>query len=451
MMKTRTCRGSPRERGAITPILAVSLAMALGLMALTVDLGQLFVGKNELQNIADAAALAGAKKLIQEDPSNPGRAVVNCTEAITKAQAIAAENRSSGAAMTVTGADVVVGQWDHATGSFTRTGCSANPMEVTAIQVTVRRDGTDNPSLSTNFAGMVGGGSTMNTSATAVAYLGLAGTSSLSIPFGVPANYPAGQEPHNPYTRINPLLDWLLPRPAIAADQTYKWKDDGGATGGTTLDTTRAIFIMPLYGERTDLTKLQKYIKGQVGGGLRYPQVQTGQKVYPISEYRWTSNVYNNFNYMKNRFNAEKDPATGKWRVTVAVYGTTDPLAAAPTPNPWLKLAQRLLPGPTAAYACASYTSPAVWVQGFVTLDIKKVMCDYNGDGTWDSTCTSKAYPNDGSCYKKCYMEVEVPLNQNFVSYDQSAKPTPVERSYQDINPSASNVGNFASVPYLVK
>jgi hypothetical protein len=69
----------------------------------------------------------------------------------------------------------------------------------------------------------------------------------------------------------------------------------------------------------------------------------------------------------------------------VAVYGTSDPLAAAPTPNPWLKLAQRLLPGPTAAYACASYTSPAVWVQGFVTLDIKKVMCDYNGDGTWDS------------------------------------------------------------------
>lgn len=437
MLKTRTCRGSPRERGAITPILAVSMAMALGLMALTVDLGQLFVGKNELQNIADAAALAGADQLIQaNDPSNPGLAAVYCTEAITTAQAIAAENRSSGAAMTVTGADVTVGQWNLTTGTFTRTGCSADPMEVNAIQVTVRRDGTDNPSLGATFGNLVGGSATMNTSATAVAYLGLAGTSSLTIPFGVPTNYPAGQAP---YVRTNPFLDWLMPRPAIAADpQPYTWKD----LGGTTLDTTRGTFIMPLYGERTDLSKLQKYIKGQDLGGLRYPQVQTGQKVYPISEYRWASNVYNNFTYMKNRFNIEKR-AEGKWRVTVAVYSTSNPLAAAPTPNSWLKLAQRLLPGPTAAHACASYTVPAVYVQGFVTLDVTGVTCN--------STCKNYAYPDNRSCYQTCYMNVEVPLNQNFVSYDQSAKPTPVERSYQDMNPSASNVGNFASVPYLVK
>jgi Flp pilus assembly protein TadG len=240
MLKTKTCRGSPHERGAITPILAVTLVMALGLMALTVDLGQLFVAKNELQNIADAAALAGAKKLIQaKDPNNPGLAAVYCSEAITTAQAIAAENRSSGDTMTVTGADVTVGQWNLATGSFSRTGCSANPMEVTAIQVRVRRDGTDNPTLGAFFAGKAGGSSQMNSTATAVAYLGLAGTSSLSIPFGVPTNYPAGQAP---YVRSVPVLDWFTPRPAMAADpQPYTWKD----LGGTTLDTTRATFIMP--------------------------------------------------------------------------------------------------------------------------------------------------------------------------------------------------------------
>ena len=71
MAKTRQSRGSPRERGAITPILAACLAMGLGLLAMTVDLGQLFVAKNELQNIADAAALAGAKKLIQAKDSSP--------------------------------------------------------------------------------------------------------------------------------------------------------------------------------------------------------------------------------------------------------------------------------------------------------------------------------------------------------------------------------------------
>ena len=60
--------------------------MGLAFLALSVDLGQLFVAKNELQNIADAAALAGAKKLIQaKDPNNPGSAAVYCTDAVNSA------------------------------------------------------------------------------------------------------------------------------------------------------------------------------------------------------------------------------------------------------------------------------------------------------------------------------------------------------------------------------
>jgi len=435
MPKIQNSRGSPRERGAITPILAAGLAMALGLMALTIDLGQLFVGKNELQNIADAAALAGAKKLIQaKDPANPGLAAVYCDEAISTAQAVASENRSFGETITVTGTDVTLGQWDLTTGSFTRTGCSADPLKVTAIQVTVRRDGTDNPQLTTFFGGLLGVPE-MATSATAVAYLGLAGTSSLSIPFAVPINYPGGEAP---YVRTLPGLDWLLPRPAIAADsRDYTWYDKGGSS----LDTTRATFIMPTYSERTSLSNLQKYIKGPGMGGLHYPQVEVGRKVYPISEYRWASNVYNNFKYLRDRYNDEKD-AGGKWRVTAAVYGTDDPLASLPTPHPWLKLAQRLL-GPKAAHACASYTAPSVYVQGFVTLDITEVSCEYS--------CKYYSYPDERSCYNTCYVEMEVPLKDNFVTTDQGATSDPMGQDYHDMNPIAHKVGNFASVPYLVK
>ncbi|MEJ2068882.1 MAG: TadG family pilus assembly protein [Syntrophobacterales bacterium] len=456
MPKTRNNRGSPGERGAITPVLAVCLAMALGFMAMTIVLGQLFVGKNELQNIADAAALAGAKKLIREDPPNSGEAKVFCSEAITTAQTVAAENCSFGDTMTVTAADVTLGQWDLATGTFTRTGCSTNPLEVTAIQVTVRRDGSDNPSLTTFFGGLLGTPQ-MNSSATAIAYLGLAGTASegsLGLPFAVSSNL-SGDFPglskypgkHTPYARSIPLLDWFLPRPAIASDpQTFTWKD----LGGSSLDTSRATFIMPDYSERTSLSKLQKYIKGPDLGGYEYPQVEVGQKVYPISEYRWSSNVYNNFNYLRNRYNAEKNETTGKWRVTAAVYYTVDPMAAAPPPpNSLLGLAQRLLPGPRPAYACASYTVPSVYVQGFVTLDVTKVICDKNDDGTWDSDCKYKSYPNEYSCYNKCYMEVEVPLDQNFVF--PGFKTDPKGQSYHDMNPGASDVGLFASVPYLVK
>ncbi len=435
MPTNQNSRGSPLERGAITPILAVCLAMALGFMALTIDLGQLFVGKNELQNIADAAALAGAKKLIQaKDPNNPGLAEVYCSEAISTAQAVAAENRSFGDTLTITGADVTLGQWDLTTGSFTQTGCSTDPMKVTAIQVTVRRDGTDNPQLSTFFGGLLGV-TQMGTSATAVAYLGLAGTSSLSLPFAVPTNYPGGEAP---YARTNPVLDWFLPRPAIAADsREYTWRD----LGGSSLDTTRATFVMPKYSERTDLGKLQKYIKGPDLGGDHYPQVEVGQKVYPISEYRWAYNVYNNFKYLKDRYNAEKD-ASGKWRVTAAVYGTDDPMAAARPVHPWLRLAQSLL-GPKAAHACASYTVPSVYVQGFATVDVKEVSCE--------SSCKYYSYPDSRSCYNTCYMEMEVPLKDNFVSNDQSSTPNPTQRDYHDMNPTAHKVGNFASVPFLVK
>ena len=434
MAFTHKSRGSPGERGAITPILAACLAMGLGLLAMSLDLGQVFMAKNELQNIADAAALAGAKKLIQaKDPNNPHQAAVYCDEAVSTAQAVAAENRSLGATMTVTGADVVMGRWDLTTGTFTRTGCSTDPMDVTAVQVTVRRDGTDNPTL-TNFFGGILGIPNMGSAATAVAYLGLAGTSSLTIPFAVPTNYPAGQAP---YAWSNPLLDWIWPRPAHAVDpQPYTWKD----LGGSSLDTIHGTFVMPNYSERTSLTKLQQYIKGPNQGGLQYPQVEVGQRVYPISEYRWAGNVYNNFKYLENRFNAEQ--VNGKSRVTAAVYSTTPVTAAAP-PNPWLKLARQLLPGPKPAYACASYTSPAVYVQGFITLDVTEISCE--------SECKNYSYPDERSCYNTCYAQLEVPLNKNFTTTDQSSSPNPVQKDYQDMNSSANNVGNFASVPFLVK
>ena len=120
-----------------------------------------------------------------------------------------------------------------------------------------------------------------------------------------------------------------------------------------------------------------------------------------------------------------------------------------PTPNSWLGLAQRLL-GPKAAHACASYTVPSVYIQGFVTLDITEVMCDKNDD-SWDSYCKYYSYPDERSCYEKCYLEMEVPLKDNFVTTDQSSTTNPVQRDYHDMNPIAHKVGNFASVPYLVK
>ena len=57
--------------------------------------------------------------------------------------------------MTVSNADVTVGKWDLVNGVFTSTGCSSDPMQVNAVQVTVSRDGTENPSLTNFFGGIL--------------------------------------------------------------------------------------------------------------------------------------------------------------------------------------------------------------------------------------------------------------------------------------------------------
>ncbi len=56
------------QKGAVAVIVAVCLVVFVGFTALAVDVGHLYVVRNELQNAADAGALAGARCLFcQED------------------------------------------------------------------------------------------------------------------------------------------------------------------------------------------------------------------------------------------------------------------------------------------------------------------------------------------------------------------------------------------------
>ncbi|MEJ5364657.1 MAG: TadG family pilus assembly protein [Desulfosoma sp.] len=53
--------------GSVAVIVAVCIAMLIGFGALAVDIGHLFMAKNELQNAADAGALAGARVLYNDN------------------------------------------------------------------------------------------------------------------------------------------------------------------------------------------------------------------------------------------------------------------------------------------------------------------------------------------------------------------------------------------------
>lgn len=61
-------RRHERERGIVAIIVALSLAALVGFAGIVLDLGHLFVNKTELQNAADACALAAANQLVC-DPS----------------------------------------------------------------------------------------------------------------------------------------------------------------------------------------------------------------------------------------------------------------------------------------------------------------------------------------------------------------------------------------------
>ena len=55
------------QRGVTLIVVAICIFMIIALAALAVDIGHLVVTKNELQNAADAGALAGARYLYNDD------------------------------------------------------------------------------------------------------------------------------------------------------------------------------------------------------------------------------------------------------------------------------------------------------------------------------------------------------------------------------------------------
>ncbi len=63
--------GREKQRGAVAIITALSLVVLVGFVGLALDLGHLYVNKTELQNAADACALAAARELTCDPDAGP--------------------------------------------------------------------------------------------------------------------------------------------------------------------------------------------------------------------------------------------------------------------------------------------------------------------------------------------------------------------------------------------
>lgn len=173
------------QRGVAVVMVALLIVILIGVAALAVDIGHLLVVRNELQNAADAACLAGARFLYIDH----GESV--SLEASETAYQAAIANRSEYRPVEVhwndgNGGDVERGHWSFATRTFTPSEnvdhvplwdvspeeLDANPDFINAIRVMTRRQET--PAAS--FFARIFGYENFSAGAEAIAYLGYAGT-----------------------------------------------------------------------------------------------------------------------------------------------------------------------------------------------------------------------------------------------------------------------------------
>lgn len=168
------------RRGNVAVMVAVGLMVLLGVAALVIDLGYARYVQAQLQNAADAAAMAGAMRL---DGTDEGVAAARATAAEIAALNIAAgdgvaldENDGNDAA-----GDIVLGSWDADAGAFVP---STDPGEANAVQVRARV-----PSLALLVAPMALGLDTTPVGAATTAFAARGGAQAVDcfIPLGMPA------------------------------------------------------------------------------------------------------------------------------------------------------------------------------------------------------------------------------------------------------------------------
>ena len=142
------------QAGVTVVIIAICLTMLIGFTALAVDVGYMYVTKNELQNVADASALAGAGYLgsiyetlsYDEQQTHP----FSRSNIVGVAQQVALKNQAAKMNISINDADVTIGTWDGGTGTLA--AMTAPIVGPDAVRVIARRDGNANGPILTFFA-----------------------------------------------------------------------------------------------------------------------------------------------------------------------------------------------------------------------------------------------------------------------------------------------------------
>jgi Flp pilus assembly protein TadG len=163
-----------RRRGAVIPMAATLIAVLLGMVAFAVDIGWIALTRSELQNAADASALAGVKPLMDGHVQYNLPGQTQCASILATAQTNArALAKQYAAYHTAGGVSGLVLQDNDIEFGFTDASGNYTPLPTytgfpNTIKVTLRRDSVANGPLQLYF-GPVLGMSTTNVIATASA------------------------------------------------------------------------------------------------------------------------------------------------------------------------------------------------------------------------------------------------------------------------------------------
>jgi hypothetical protein len=165
------------QSGAMAVVAALSIVALLGLVALAIDVGHLMVVKSELQNAADAGALAGARALVPyvtaTHPPQP-----NWSRGETTGTRTVKLNKGDG--QFLTNCQVQTGYWNTASKILQSTGIAPGNDDVPAVLMTAAKEAGQNGGPVNFFFGPILGIRTSNVRVQALAFI-----SSLA---GIPAH-----------------------------------------------------------------------------------------------------------------------------------------------------------------------------------------------------------------------------------------------------------------------
>jgi hypothetical protein len=174
------------QSGVTAIVVAIVIPILIGITALAVDIGYVMATRNELQNVADAAALAATRQLgaIYQGMTYAQQQSYVCDPLTIRpiAKEVAGKNQAAKMSITLNDADIIIGDWHSSTLTLAPT-----LVQPDAVRVIARRDGGVNGPITTFFARILGI-DTVDVTATATAALtgqGTAEPGELELPIGI--------------------------------------------------------------------------------------------------------------------------------------------------------------------------------------------------------------------------------------------------------------------------